>query len=411
MTSDDVVEHLPLVLYLAAVVLLSIRLFPFHARSFTSILFILLALGALATTWTFMIRYMFASFRDGRALRPSSEERAAYTTTIWLKETSLFKQAWEYVCATPERWWISSQLCTFTGGLWTAFLFAEGSRTPALRRRAWQYMFLGQIVAISFASSSFLAAMRAVRSSTMSAGPAKDGATTQQSTRDSQPPVQPVSTPRPTLLLVLSIGIAFATTFYVPATIGQPSFLLNLLGMHAVLFLPLWQIAYTKPASQPAVKTATTKGGLGFVELYTGVAFLSLAVHAKNCLPLIATTTSLADFGERIATAWNSYPSQQSISWDVAWTNGIWQLWSLIEFAKLVPLFRNAAAGQARGTGGRSEAAKAGLLRRTAEALLALVAIVSVPSLGSAVGISVFLALREKWLGETASRSRAVKAE
>lgn len=129
MTTEDVLEHLPLVLYLAAVLLLSIHLFPLHARSASSVLFVILALWALATTWNYMIRFMFSSYQDGRASRPEgSEERLAYTTTVWLKETSLFKQAWEFVCATPERWWISSQLCTFTGGLWTAFLFVEGRR-------------------------------------------------------------------------------------------------------------------------------------------------------------------------------------------------------------------------------------------------------------------------------------------
>ena len=125
MTANDMLQHSPLVLYLIAVTALSIHLLPRPAPySARSVLFLLLAFVSLLLTWTHMIRFLFRSYADALLGAGSSP---AYTTTVWLQETSLFDQAWRYVCATPERWSISAQLCTFTTGLWTVFLFAEGA--------------------------------------------------------------------------------------------------------------------------------------------------------------------------------------------------------------------------------------------------------------------------------------------
>jgi hypothetical protein len=129
-TVNDVAQHSPLVLYLLFVAFFSIRLFPKPPYSKTSILFLLCALGALGVTWTYMIKFLFHSYRIGEML---AGPEIIYNTTLWLEETSLFEQAWRYVCAQPERWWISSQLCSFTVGLWTIFLFAEGRSSLEIR--------------------------------------------------------------------------------------------------------------------------------------------------------------------------------------------------------------------------------------------------------------------------------------
>lgn len=130
LTLNDIAQHSPLVVYLFLVSFFSVRLFPRPPYCRTSIFFTLCALGALGATWTYMIKFMIHSYYTGRAftnpLRP-------YNTTVWLEETSLFDQAWRYVCAAPARWWLSSQLCTFTVGLWTVFLYAEGRLVPGHR--------------------------------------------------------------------------------------------------------------------------------------------------------------------------------------------------------------------------------------------------------------------------------------
>ena len=122
LTSNDILQHLPLVLYLLAVAGLSINLFP-SPRNTLSKLFILCALGSLGVTWTYMFKYMYQSYQDHKA---AAGLLGSYDTTRWLEETSLFDEAWRYVCRTPERWWISSQLCLFTVGVFTVFLYAEG---------------------------------------------------------------------------------------------------------------------------------------------------------------------------------------------------------------------------------------------------------------------------------------------
>lgn len=123
-TINDVLQHAPLVLYLGTVVALSVHLFP-SPRNIRSGLFIIGALGSLGVTWTYMFRYIKTSYQDHRALTGLSDSKVS-TTTRWLEETSLFDEAWRYVCRTPERWWFSSQLCLFTVGVFTVFLYAEG---------------------------------------------------------------------------------------------------------------------------------------------------------------------------------------------------------------------------------------------------------------------------------------------
>lgn len=121
-TSNDILQHLPLVVYLLAVTGLATSLFP-SPRNKLSTLFVLCAVGSLGMTWTYMFRYMFQSYRDHKA---AAGLFSSYSTTHWLEETSLFDEAWRYVCRTAERWWISSQLCLFTVGVFTVFLYAEG---------------------------------------------------------------------------------------------------------------------------------------------------------------------------------------------------------------------------------------------------------------------------------------------
>ena len=122
-TLNDGLQHAPLALYLVAVAALSLHLFP-RVRNIRSGIFILGALGSLGVTWTYMFKYMQTSYQDHRA---SAGLSGSISTTRWLEETSLFDQAWRYVCRTPERWWFSSQLCLFTVGVFTVFLYAEGT--------------------------------------------------------------------------------------------------------------------------------------------------------------------------------------------------------------------------------------------------------------------------------------------
>ena len=49
--------------------------------------------------------------------------------TSWLINTDLFEQAWATVCTGAFNWWWSEQLCIFTVGFWTVFLYIKGRFT------------------------------------------------------------------------------------------------------------------------------------------------------------------------------------------------------------------------------------------------------------------------------------------
>ncbi|RHZ73463.1 hypothetical protein CDV55_107846 [Aspergillus turcosus] len=124
------------------------------------LLFILLACASLASTWFYMFAFFAHSYRSWRGRCTLAQlhelERASLPMKgeLWLRDTQLFKQAWEAVSETPERHWWSGQIFLFTV-VWSVFLGVLGRRFNI--PRVWTYMLLGQIVAISFAQSLFAA--------------------------------------------------------------------------------------------------------------------------------------------------------------------------------------------------------------------------------------------------------------
>ncbi|CAD6579066.1 MAG: hypothetical protein CYPHOPRED_000792 [Cyphobasidiales sp. Tagirdzhanova-0007] len=374
MDFNDVLQHSPLVLYLVAVFAFSFRLLP-PVRNPTSLLFLMIALSALLTTWYYMFRFLHRSYQDAKMLAVAP---ADYDTTNWLEETSLFKQAWEYVCATSERWWFSSQLCTFTTGVWTVFLFAEGtplhltSRRPDLRKTAWEYMILGQIVAISFSSSLFLALLASpIPSSTFS-------------------PPSPGKSPSvaacpPSRLLYITVILSLLTVYYIPFSVGTSNFLLNLLVMHAIILFPLFQLAASRTASSSHGSTladsqldsqSSTPGSScdkNYKMLYLASAVISLIYHLSIFLPLLEAQ-GIRKLAYLLWNTLNDYPAQSSISWDVIWVNISWQTWAIMQ---TWALFGNTTP---------------------VGFIVAVTAIACTPILGAGVGIAMFLAVREDWL-------------
>lgn len=203
-------------------------------------------------------------------------------------------------------------------------------------------MILGQIVAISFASSLFLATL----------------ANSQRSGSGS-----------PSSFLKACIVLALATVAIVPYTVEDKTFLPNLLIMHILITLPLFGISNALPTGPRTEQNRSFKG------LYATIAIVSGLLHVINSAPALAAANySLEAFGDQFVRTIYSYPAQSSISWDVICTNGIWQLWSFIEIWRW---------------------RKQHSLGETGKALLC---VGFVPSLGSAVGIAAFLAIREDWL-------------
>ena len=267
------------------------------------------------------------------------------------------------------------------------------SRRPDLRNRAWQYMVLGQIVAISFASSLFLALLSL---------PAVAGSSKARPAAGRNPRHRGAGPSRP---LEGSVLFAFLTVALVPNTLsgtgagayGLP-FLPNLLAMHAVILLPLVQVGRrpSDSATEDRVQTQTSHrlrhsrlpsmssalagkhdSPASFKPLYLAVAAASLALQAKHSLALLAHPRfSLRWLAETLQETVQSYPAQSSISWDVICTNAIWQTWAALEI-------------WAFWRGGRISGRKA---------LAAVTAVGLTPTLGSATSIGLVLAWREDWL-------------
>lgn len=241
---------------------------------------------------------------------------------------------------------------------------SSASRRPQFEHLAWQYMILGQIVAISFASSLFLAKLSLPRHRAQTR--ARAGSTR---------------------LLEISVFIALATVLIVPATVTGPAFLPNLLAMHAIIVLPLIQLARGSSQMTDTVERKNSPQAMqsrNFKQLYFAAAAAALLLHVKNNWPVFASVNSLEEFGKVFWSTVNLHPAQSSISWDVMCTNAIWQLWSWLEVYRLKREGRIEWIDAIKG---------AGVVGLT-------------PTIGSASSIGFFLGLREEWLARPASTAK-----
>jgi hypothetical protein len=76
--------------------------------------FALLAACSLLSTWGFMFRYFQWSYQTWLAERSQDNlDPSVKHWGLWLKETSLFKEAWESVIVGHTRYWWSHQIFFF----------------------------------------------------------------------------------------------------------------------------------------------------------------------------------------------------------------------------------------------------------------------------------------------------------
>jgi hypothetical protein len=91
-------------------------------------LFSALAASSLLTTWTFMFKYFNVSYKTWLMWRSYYElDPHQRHWGLWLKETSLFHEAWELVVVGNARYWWSHQIFFFALGLG---LYMEQKGTP-----------------------------------------------------------------------------------------------------------------------------------------------------------------------------------------------------------------------------------------------------------------------------------------
>lgn len=80
--------------------------------------FALLAALSLLTTWYYMFNYFRVSYQAWAMWRSRFEiSQDKMHWGLWLKETSLFREAWETVIVGNARYWWSHQIFFFASGL------------------------------------------------------------------------------------------------------------------------------------------------------------------------------------------------------------------------------------------------------------------------------------------------------
>lgn len=245
-----------------------------------------LAVFSLAHTWYYMIRFLLWSKHDfesqvSRSTAASSLEGLA----DWLVKTRLFEQAWFAVCEGPWNWLWSEQLCLFTVGAWTIFLYAESRRSRVAL--PWAYMLLGQLVAISVASNLFYLAL--------ALSPRIAG-------RDRVRMRLPA-------FLWMCVAVALVSVYTSPVLLHS-RFLSNLLLMHGAITLPLF----------PLPKGLRSAGMVSAAPVYWSIACAALAIRMGTLRNVFSAGIPLSRIPKDAWTVLHSHPAQSSIGWDVVWT-------------------------------------------------------------------------------------------
>ncbi|KAI8375866.1 hypothetical protein BD560DRAFT_392137 [Blakeslea trispora] len=249
--------------------------------------FFLLAMVSLGSTWTYMFQFFFYSYRQWQ--KTTTLALSLNSISHWLHQTSLFDSAWRQVSVGAWPWLWSHQLCSLTVSVWTPILAIEGyqRQIPFM----WAYMLLGQVVAISFASCLAFAVFLAY-------------------------PVVVTHVPNNLIqrLAVCSAG-GLATVVLSPFVAEGTGFMPNLLVMHALLILPLFQ---TKPA----------KNNPAPVMIYVFASGANLMIYLQQWFQALASlpVISISQIVTHLTAVW-SHPAQASISSDIVCMQLITMTW------------------------------------------------------------------------------------
>ena len=305
--------------------------------------FFCLAIASLTTTWYHMFRFFVRSYTDWASSDPVSVPSRIYGQNgveirggqgslylgQWLKETQLFRQAWETVIIGSGRWWWSQQIFLFTTG-WSVFLSRAGECSGLLQlekcrilipqgikhqvRHLWIYMLLGQIVAISFAMNlSFVAIIASDRAQqTAQSQASKPSGEEQPQERRASPASKGFS-----FLSSTSTILTLASIYEVPSTVGTRWFLPMLLVPHFLLFVPIL-----------LPKLEGTQLWRDEIDLRT-VFVVSAALFGQATVLALQDSRSGTDIF--VAELW-SHPAVTSVGWDVifCWlSTGIWIILTL----------------------------------------------------------------------------------
>lgn len=225
-------------------------------------------------------------------------------------------------------------------------------------------MLIGQLVAVSFAQNLFMAALSVAR-------PGRKLDAKPQGRLLAVPP-SPAGVAGPSYLLCVCVLTSLATVALTPFTVGEGTFLPNLLVMHALLLLPL--LPFLPAARVPNVT---------YAHLYLTTSAISLALRIPTYIKLVSSLhlSTFATVGNNALRTLFEHPAQTSIGYDVLFASGSFLVWMVTEYVVK-----------------KEKSARGGAL------LVAL--ILATPCVGVAGTGGLFLAWREGWTDSGEKRTK-----
>ncbi|KAK4182049.1 hypothetical protein QBC35DRAFT_396746 [Podospora australis] len=270
-----------------------------HKKTRKITLFSILAIVSLATTWTYMLSYFRWSYFDwADTHNPAALSSDELYLGEWLRDTSLFQQAWFSALESKERSWWTLQIFGFCA-VWSLSLSVQGRKRNI--PKVWCFMLLGQIVAISFASNLFFLAVLLHDEQSVpqpsTTNKSRTGETTSSRwwlfTSDS---------------IILLANLAFVAVL-VTGDMGTAWFLPALLAPHILAFVPILRDSFSSStASSPASHAGRIKDVPRLVQFSVFVAVLAAATSQ-----LPAERANLAALLQTLY----EHPAVSSVGWDV----------------------------------------------------------------------------------------------
>ncbi|KAL2047613.1 hypothetical protein N7G274_000655 [Stereocaulon virgatum] len=330
-------------------------------RSRQLLIFAGLAVICLGITWFYMLSFFTFSYQEWAhkedVVLPTGlwgpggvfgggKDKVRLHLGPWLRDTKLFREAWETVLDGSIRFWWSQHIFLITMA-WSVYLGIEGNRCKI--PHLWAFMLLGQIVAISFAMNlSFVAmllsepdALEGVTSSNIGSYTtnmarksaamiesepfAKQDSVQERDKRQGNhsdiPPKAQLMALAPTLTVRIpsmfnrisyagSLFLTSISVLLIPFSVHTPLFMYLLAVPHVILFLPI-----VLPSTWEQTKLRTGFNDWTSIPAYRLVTHLSIVLYVKATISALLDGRS--EVVERVLQELYSHPAVSSVGWDV----------------------------------------------------------------------------------------------
>ncbi|ELU40796.1 hypothetical protein AG1IA_05168 [Rhizoctonia solani AG-1 IA] len=258
---------------------------------------------------TDMIKFLEWSFHDFESRQLILEKSLLDRVTQWLMGTDLFEQAWRHVCEVNS---YASSPSVYGPRFFSPKVRTGFRRSPVLPRYNSPFAHMtasafDELVAISVATNIFFAAVILY-----------DDLPSERKSK-SRPPSRTTQVPAG---VYLPIFLSHLTILLSPS-VAQPDckwFLPNLLTMHLLIVLPLFNVRY-RPVTE-------NRSSLSLGTFYIVLAALAFIPRAQTYLSL--PYQDLSSLVPQLLETLYSHPAQGSIGFDVVWTTASFTLYCAV---------------------------------------------------------------------------------